>query len=82
LDEAWRGRDTAVTSPASRQDRTLRFGCGALTGLALGGYGALTGGQDGSHTLLIASVTALVIGLLTLRFGERVLKFLLDWFAF
>lgn len=63
------------------QDGILRFGCGAIMGLAVGGYGALSSGQTGGQTLLVASVIALVIGLLTLLFGGRLLKVLMRWFA-
>lgn len=46
---------------------------------ALGAYGAL--GEDLGRFLLIAGVTGLLIGGITLLVGDRVLKFIVDWFA-
>lgn len=69
-----------VELPNKTLDRRLNFGCGTLLGFVLALLPALNiHSSDPATALLVSCAIALLCGLLTLRFGEKVLDRIIQW---
>lgn len=67
--------------PNKRLDRTISFGCGAVLGLFVSFFGVLSAGYGLMASLGIASGVAILLGLLSVVFGDRFLEGLVKWLS-
>jgi len=69
---------------SDKPERRIRFGCGFILGLILGGIGAARMFYDNGNTIIaVTLVVALILGLAALQFGDsfwRVMKHWVWWF--
>ena len=70
----------AVTKPGATLDRWLRFGCGCLVGCFVALFGVLSTAPSLIAALGLAGLIGIVFGLLALRYGQRFLDSVFDWF--
>jgi hypothetical protein len=69
---------------SDRPEKGIRFGCGFVLGLILGGIGAAgMFYEDGKTIIAVALVVALILGIAALQFGDsfwRLMKHWVWWF--
>jgi hypothetical protein len=70
-----------VKLPDKRLDRRLNFGCGATLGFAVGFIGTVGWGCQLMEGLAIGAGVAVAMGILTVVFGDKVLRAVLEWFV-
>lgn len=62
-------------------EKGIRFGCGFVFGIVLGGIAALRVFYDeGNSAVVMAVVIALIFGFIALRFGDSFWRWYARWF--
>jgi hypothetical protein len=77
LDASMLGCEAAELEFSNKSEKAVRFGCGFIAGLAVGGIGAAYAFYDGGFPIIAISIgVALVFAFAALRFGDSFWRWL------